>query len=172
MPGFDRAGRPAAGLVTADETLIQGLHDTARFAEAWGLVGVDMPEQHLRVNWRMALGFWYRLPQVAGAVRHIGAESGSDRVEAGYEGRPYLVFEQVAAERMRMTFKSPLYKTGNPYVPLDRLGVPLDALLLYLRHLPPDDLHPPGPRRTLPRGDGAADRSTTARRTQLRRRCA
>ncbi|MET7398072.1 ankyrin repeat domain-containing protein [Dactylosporangium sp. NPDC005572] len=146
VPGFDPTGRRVEPSVTATDTLVQHLQDAGFLSEAWDLVGVDVPDVPPPYGARLEVltaGFWCRLPDLVREVRRIGADSGGDRVWAGFAGTTILAFEQVTAERMRL--KVPVWHPddgGGPYVALDRLGLPIDALLLRLGLLTPGELHP------------------------------
>ncbi|GAA0460135.1 hypothetical protein Aca07nite_42130 [Actinoplanes capillaceus] len=119
--------------------LIWGLHDTERFLRAWAELGVDIPEQRVRINPHMALGYWYRLPEIVRAVREAVATT-PGRIVAGWRDRSYLSFTPAGDGRLAMDFY--VYTPRDAYIPLERLGLPLDALLVQLGLLDPGHLHP------------------------------
>jgi hypothetical protein len=156
VSGFGRDGRPVQEPVTATETLIERLQDTGFLEEAWDLVGVDVPpvSRHRGDVRRMVTtsGFWCRLPALVREIRRVAAETGSDLVTARFGSLPFsryshypfvAAFERATAERMRLTFEL-VYENRDErtHVVLDRFGVPVDALLLRLGLLTPDELHP------------------------------
>ncbi|MFD1374213.1 ankyrin repeat domain-containing protein [Actinoplanes sichuanensis] len=117
------------------DQLIWDLHDTDRFRQTWADLGVDIDEQHLQVNRRLVAGYWHRLPEIVHAVREAAATS-SGRIAAG----PNLAFTPTGDGRLAMDFRD--YPRHTAYVALDRLGLPLDAVLISLGLLDPDHLHP------------------------------
>ncbi|MEV4133284.1 ankyrin repeat domain-containing protein [Dactylosporangium sp. NPDC049742] len=144
--------------VTATATLIQDLQDTGFLDEALDLLGVEVVAPKPRHwDWRPRLraGFRCRLPEMVREIRRAGARSGATRVTAGFGGTPLLAFEDVTADRIRMTDERRYVPPDDqPYVALDRLGVPIDALLLRLGLLAPDELHPLVHAAFLPGRDG------------------
>ncbi|GIE76439.1 hypothetical protein Aph02nite_23890 [Actinoplanes philippinensis] len=116
--------------------LIWDLHDTESFLQAWAEQGVDIPEQQVRVNPRLALGYWYRLPEIVRAVR----DAAPGRVGVDSPGRPSLLFTPAGQGRLAMSFHC--YPPYDAHLHLDRLDVPLDVLLIQLGLLDPDHLHP------------------------------
>ncbi|MEV0902411.1 ankyrin repeat domain-containing protein [Actinoplanes sp. NPDC049802] len=119
--------------------LVWGLHDTERFLRAWAELGVDIPERKVKINPHMALGYWYRLPEIVRTVREAVATT-PGRIVAGWKDRSYLSFTPAGDGRLAMNFY--VYDPRDAYIPLERLGLPLDALLIQLGLLDPDHLHP------------------------------
>jgi hypothetical protein len=78
VPGFDRAGRRQE----QQEQVVYGLHDVERFVEAWASVGVEVPAQRVTRFW--ALGYWFRLQEVAS--RSGGAGVAGRRCAGGGAG--------------------------------------------------------------------------------------
>ncbi|KUL22671.1 hypothetical protein ADL15_47810 [Actinoplanes awajinensis subsp. mycoplanecinus] len=105
---------------------------------AWAELGVDVPQRRVQINRFMALGFWYRLPEIVRAVRDAATTPG--QVVAGWRDQSYLSFTPAGGGRLTMDFYT--YTPRDAYVPLERLGLPLDALLIRLGLIDPDHLHP------------------------------
>ncbi|MEU8664082.1 ankyrin repeat domain-containing protein, partial [Actinoplanes philippinensis] len=118
------------------DQLVWDLRDTDSFRQAWAELGVDIPEQQVRVNSRSVLGYWYRLPEIVRAVR----DAAEGRVGVGSQDHLSLLFTPAGRGRLAMSFHC--YPPYDAYLRLDRLGVPLDVLLIHLGLLDPDHLHP------------------------------